>query len=122
MTYTFTGAGGVVLYGNVWPDAHYLTVIFNDESPWYWMDATSSWEDGQSVFYARGGLDLNDTHNITIINDSTYQWNCTTRDLRPGQEVRRCCVGIDALMLLRAVDPATATNPGGTGSSCVELC
>ncbi|KZV82411.1 hypothetical protein EXIGLDRAFT_345931 [Exidia glandulosa HHB12029] len=91
-TYTFSDAGGVILRGNVWPDAHAFSVTLDDKTTN--MDASSSWEDGQAVFFMKGGLDPTAQHTITL-----RDFNSDVPDCNRG---RVCCVALDAITLLKA--------------------
>lgn len=101
--YKFSGAGGLVLHGNVWRDAHSFSVsldgtIIN-------MDATSSWEDGRTVLFAQGGLDPAAVHTLTVLDYNAEDQTCTNG---ADGKFRFCCLGIDSLLLL---EPGTKTLP-----------
>ncbi|EJD39571.1 hypothetical protein AURDEDRAFT_116105 [Auricularia subglabra TFB-10046 SS5] len=100
-SYKFSGAGGLVLYGNVWKDAHSFSVSLDDTT--VNMDATSSWEDGRTVLFAQGGLDPAAVHTLTVFDYSSADDGCTNGQ---GGTFRFCCVGIDSLLLL---EPGTNT-------------
>ncbi|KAH7098958.1 hypothetical protein BKA62DRAFT_711426 [Auriculariales sp. MPI-PUGE-AT-0066] len=107
----FFGAEGFVLFGYVWRDAHRFSLQLDDE-PVREMDATSSWEDGRAVFFAKGGLDPSAVHRLTLISYAASDPNCVVEDLRPLQKSRSCCLGVDALVLLQG-----ATDVGGSSTS-----
>ncbi|KZV84213.1 hypothetical protein EXIGLDRAFT_776788 [Exidia glandulosa HHB12029] len=119
--YNFTGAGGVVLNGTIDVHAHALSIELDGEV--YALDATSSWSDGSTVFFAKGNLDPSVDHTLVITNYNPNRADCTTiSDL--GQAIQRtCCTRIDALTLLKAtlvnstphagspLEPAVNGNP-----------
>lgn len=94
-TYAFTGAGGVVLLGNVWQDSHAFSVTLDDATTN--LDATSSWQDGQTVLFARGGLDPAVQHTVSLRDFSADDTTCN--------QGKYCCTGLDAITLLK---PGTA--------------
>ncbi|EJD39542.1 hypothetical protein AURDEDRAFT_116093 [Auricularia subglabra TFB-10046 SS5] len=111
--YKFSGAGGAILHGGIWPDSHAFSVQMDDEDPVN-LDATSGWEDGGAAFFVAGDLDPAKEHTITIRN-----FNSDVPDCNRG---KFCCVSIDALQLLRAgkedlpglpQDPDDDDNSGG---------
>ena len=111
MSRTFTGAGGVVVLGNVWRDSHAFSLALDGE-PIKRMDASSAWEDGQTVFFAQGGLDVNTAHTITVLNFNEDRPSCPWEELVGEEQFRFCCTGLDALVLLHAVEPSE-TSVGG---------
>ncbi|KZV82416.1 hypothetical protein EXIGLDRAFT_843766 [Exidia glandulosa HHB12029] len=93
-SYTFVGAGGVVLNGYVWRDSHAFSILLDGET--HNVDATSLWLDGTAVLLAKGNLDPTATHTITIVNYNSDDPNCTKE--HPNVF---CCVGFDSLVLLQ---------------------
>lgn len=93
--YTFSGAAGALLLGNVWPNAHTFSVQLDASEPIN-LSATSYWYDGSAVFYVASGLDPAKEHTITIRNFNSDVLDC------PTNPPRTCCTGIDAIRLLRA--------------------
>ncbi|EJD39560.1 hypothetical protein AURDEDRAFT_128184 [Auricularia subglabra TFB-10046 SS5] len=130
--YTFSGAGGAVLLGSVWPDAHTFSVKIDDADPIN-LSATSHWYDGSAVFFIASGLDPTKEHTITVRNFNSDVLDCTSNP------PRTCCTGIDAIRLLRAgkedlvglshdppQDPYSAGQPqspipGATGKSSTPI-
>lgn len=106
--YKFSGAGGAVLLGGVWPDSRGFSVQLNDEEPVN-LDATSRWWDGSAVFFIASPLDPAKEHTITPRNFNSDVPKCDV-----PQELHEpcldgtpdcgnmCCASIDALRLLRA--------------------
>lgn len=115
ISYTFTGASGVILKGYVWPDTHAFSVALDGQT--FNMDATSSFFDNTTVLLAKGNLDPAALHKVSLINWNSDQPACTTKDGlgnaivdAQGNSVdakgnaigRYCCVGLDSLVLLKA--------------------
>lgn len=60
------------------------------------MDASSSWLDGSTVFLAKGNLDPDVPHTLSIHNFNSNDPNCDSEHKKPA-----CCVAFDSLVLLR---------------------
>ncbi|KZV85053.1 hypothetical protein EXIGLDRAFT_775934 [Exidia glandulosa HHB12029] len=99
-SYKFTGAVGVVLAGSIGKDDRAFSVAF--DSKVYNMDATSRWEDNQTVYFATGNLDPLHTYQIAIASYNSDLPDCPSVGEPGGPVTRACCVGFDYLMLLKA--------------------
>ncbi|KAH7096991.1 hypothetical protein BKA62DRAFT_833556 [Auriculariales sp. MPI-PUGE-AT-0066] len=113
-TYIFSGANGVVLKGNVWIDAHEFSIVLDGVTTN--MDATSSWNDGSTVFYAKTGLDPAQSHTISLVDyNSDVGPNCFAK------RNRFCCTGLDVITLLKAgsqdLPPTSTGNQNDTSTS-----
>lgn len=92
-TYQFTGVSGIILQGKIWRDAHAFRVTFDGEN--FNMDATSAWGEGPAVFFAKGNLDPDAYHKLTIENYNSDEPKCPEM-----RGVPYCCMGFDSLVLL----------------------
>ncbi|EJD39594.1 hypothetical protein AURDEDRAFT_153794 [Auricularia subglabra TFB-10046 SS5] len=99
-TYTFSGAGGLVLRGPLWYDTHSFSITLDNTT--YNMDATTSWEDGSNVLFATGALDPAAVHRLVVLDYSASDPGCNLG--------RPCCVGIDSLLLLRPESNAVSDS------------
>ncbi|EJD48364.1 hypothetical protein AURDEDRAFT_162326 [Auricularia subglabra TFB-10046 SS5] len=118
-SYTFSGAGGVLLRGTIGMGLEVFSIDFDgDHFP---MDATSVWPDTSGVvMFARGGLDPKKQYTIKLNN---FNENYPTCDklyyLPPSQHLLACCVNLDGLVLLGDGDgtftsvPEPPSTPGG---------
>ncbi|KZV90111.1 hypothetical protein EXIGLDRAFT_128480 [Exidia glandulosa HHB12029] len=99
-SYSFSGAGGVVLNAAVWRDSRAFTITFDGAV--FKSDATSHWADNTTIFFAQGNLDPTRTYNLTLTNFNADVPDCHTKD-EFGQPVNRfCCQAVDSITLLRA--------------------
>ncbi|KZV91689.1 hypothetical protein EXIGLDRAFT_836904 [Exidia glandulosa HHB12029] len=116
-TYTFKNAGGIVLRGAIDRDSHAFSVELDGER--HNLDATSSWNDNSTVYFAKGNLDPGVIHKLVITNYNSDRGDCTSvSDL--GQAIGRfCCTAFDSLTLLEAAagDPSSSSSSSTSPSS-----
>lgn len=99
-SYSFTGAGGVLLRGTIGMGLQVFSIDLNEEHiP---LDATSVWPDPSGVvLFARGGLDPGTKYTITLRNFNENYPRCDSLYyLPPSQHVLACCANLDGLVLL----------------------
>lgn len=110
-SYTFSGAGGVLLRGTIGMGLEVFSVEFDGTT--FPMDATSVWPDTSGVvLFARGGLDPKKQYTITLKNYNDHYQTCDRLYyLPPSQHLLACCVNLDGLVLLGDGNGTVSSQP-----------
>ncbi|KAH7097029.1 hypothetical protein BKA62DRAFT_481196 [Auriculariales sp. MPI-PUGE-AT-0066] len=109
-TYSFTGAGGMAVYGHAYRDTHDFSVTLQGGGKTDNLKSdlsTSGWNMQSQLAYFKGNLDPKSTYTMTLRNYNEDKPLCKTA-VANG---RACCVSLDALVLF------TADGSSPTGST-----